>query len=121
MDEHDENQLAEFQETQTEDSFGAIEDQRIDRMHDILIAVLTEVVGDETNNRHSLRSDLIAAVHSLKDAIDNYATNLADVQVVKLEEQIFTLRGVVTQLKSQLNKLNAIICRLSNLLTRATI
>ncbi|KAI5076889.1 hypothetical protein GOP47_0008954 [Adiantum capillus-veneris] len=121
MDEHNENQLVEFQETQTEDSFGAIEDQRIDRMHDILIAILTEVVGDDSNNHHSLRSDLIAVVHTLKDAIANYATNLADVQVVKLEEQIFTLRGEVTQLKTQLNKLNAIICRLSNLLSKAAI
>ncbi|KAI5059010.1 hypothetical protein GOP47_0025329 [Adiantum capillus-veneris] len=111
MDAHDENELVEFQETQTEDSFVAIEDQRIDRMHDILITILTELVGDHSSNHHSLRSDVIVVVITLKDAIDNYATNVADVQVVKIKEQIFVLQREVRHLKTQLNKLNAIICR----------
>ncbi|KAI5064947.1 hypothetical protein GOP47_0019642 [Adiantum capillus-veneris] len=116
MDEHDESQLAEFQETQTEDSFGAIEDERIDRMHDILIAVLTELIGDETNNRRSLRSHLIGAMDTLKDAIENYATNLADVQALEPLNEGCHMIAISTSFlynsKQHHNLLGFVICTL---------
>ncbi|KAI5054115.1 hypothetical protein GOP47_0030989 [Adiantum capillus-veneris] len=100
-------------------SFAAIENERVDRMHEILIAVLRELIGDDSSNHDSLCSDLLGAVHTLKDSIDNYAMNIVDVQVTKLEEQICRFQREIAQLKAQLNKLNAITCRISNVLTRA--
>ncbi|KAI5058914.1 hypothetical protein GOP47_0027084 [Adiantum capillus-veneris] len=119
MEQHDEEQLLGLDDTQVEDSLAGVEDERLDKMHDILIAVLRELVGDDSTGRDSLRSDLLDAVHSLKDNIDNYAVNIADVQVVKLEEQIYVFQKEIGQRKIQLTKLNAIICRLSNAISRA--
>ncbi|KAI5073551.1 hypothetical protein GOP47_0011564 [Adiantum capillus-veneris] len=88
-------------------------------MQEMLIGIVREVIEDETSNQASLRLEVVADVHGLKDATDNYAVGIVDVQVTKLEEQIFVLRKEVEGIKIELNKLNAIVCRFSNLLNRA--
>ncbi|KAI5058667.1 hypothetical protein GOP47_0026837 [Adiantum capillus-veneris] len=55
MEQHDEEQLLGLDDTQVEDSLAGVEDERLDKMHDILIAVLRELVGDDSTGRDSLR------------------------------------------------------------------
>ncbi|KAI5071269.1 hypothetical protein GOP47_0013520 [Adiantum capillus-veneris] len=112
MDDAEQNEAVLQEETQPD------EDLRIDRIEDVLVAILKEFLGDRTTNQESLRTVLLEAIDAIKETINTNNVNVADVQVTRLEEQIFLLRKEVNVLKTQLNRLNAIASRMSNVFGR---
>ncbi|KAI5059606.1 hypothetical protein GOP47_0025925, partial [Adiantum capillus-veneris] len=104
MDEEDETRMVHLSETQPDDSFAMVEDARIDRIEDALAAILKELLGDQSRNTSSLRSEVIEAIHNSRNTIEEYAINVADVQVTKLEEQIFSFGKELMALKAQVNR-----------------
>ncbi|MCO5591611.1 hypothetical protein L7F22_045600 [Adiantum nelumboides] len=110
------------QDTQPQDDSQSFdlddsEDMHLDRLHTILLQLLTQLRQD----RAIVTSELANAINSLRDAVQTYQIDVADVQVCKLEEQVFLLGRHVAGIKTQLNKLSGLIIRLSNALDRAQI
>ncbi|KAI5054211.1 hypothetical protein GOP47_0030897 [Adiantum capillus-veneris] len=96
-------------ESQPDDLLDQIRYPRLDKIEELTMQILHELCGDGLNDDRCFRMELITANCSLKEAIEGYQGELADVQICRLEEKIFALRKEVSCLKTQLNKLNALI------------
>ncbi|KAI5055482.1 hypothetical protein GOP47_0029003 [Adiantum capillus-veneris] len=92
MDNQNRDQLLALEETQGHESFMQVKDGRIDRIEDVLVDILKEFLGDQTRSQSSLHFELLQAISSIKNVIDNYDVNVTDVQVTKLEERILMLQ-----------------------------
>ncbi|MCO5602063.1 hypothetical protein L7F22_056190 [Adiantum nelumboides] len=91
------------------------EDIHLDRLHTILLQLLTQLRQD----RAIVTSELANAMNPLRDAVQTYQIDFADVQVrKKLEEQVFLLGRHLAGIRTQLNKLSGLIIRLCNALDR---
>ncbi|MCO5606168.1 hypothetical protein L7F22_060355 [Adiantum nelumboides] len=87
----------------------------LDRLHTILLQLLTQL----GQGRATVTSKLGKAINSVLDAVQTYQIDVADVQVCKLEEQVFLLGRHLASIKTKLKKLSGLIIRLSNGLDRA--
>ncbi|KAI5066850.1 hypothetical protein GOP47_0017378 [Adiantum capillus-veneris] len=72
-------------ETQIDDSLDEIEDPRLEKIEEIVSEILHEVSRNRVEGYAALRSDVLDAIHRLKDTIDERETNIDDIQVSKLE------------------------------------
>ncbi|MCO5565039.1 hypothetical protein L7F22_018709 [Adiantum nelumboides] len=108
------------QETEPQDDSQSFdlddgEDMHLDRLHTILLQLLTQLRQD----RAIVTRELANAINSLRDGVQTYQIDVADVQVCKLEKQVFLVGRHLAGIKVQWNKLSGLIIRLSNALDRA--
>ncbi|KAI5077190.1 hypothetical protein GOP47_0007014 [Adiantum capillus-veneris] len=100
--------------TDTQDTFEGVEEDLVERLKEILLQIWTEVHGHDNG---TLKFFIKESVKSIKNVVQDCQVNVADIKVADLEEQIVALREV-SSLKVQLNKLNALVIRLNNVIGR---
>ncbi|KAI5062492.1 hypothetical protein GOP47_0023031 [Adiantum capillus-veneris] len=105
MDDTCQNEAMLQEETQAD------EDLRIDRIEDALVAIMKEFLGDRTTSQPSLRAVLLGAIETIKEPVNIYNVNVADVQGTRLEEQIFLLRKELSSLPCMNSE--SILCHLN--------
>ncbi|MCO5553829.1 hypothetical protein L7F22_007355 [Adiantum nelumboides] len=87
-----ENFVVMDQDSQPQDDAQSLDtnegkDMPLDRLQSILLQVLSQLRED----RATITTELFMAINLLRDAMQTYKVDVADIQVCKLEEQIFHL------------------------------
>ncbi|KAI5069908.1 hypothetical protein GOP47_0014251 [Adiantum capillus-veneris] len=109
-----ENQPDDDDDTQTKELANGASAGAFERLGDIIMQIWRELQEASADGNKTFRTCVCGWIESVKKSVDEYQVNVTDVHVCQREEQIATPRKAVIEMRSQLNRLNAILTRFSN-------